>query len=284
MSLELCILASGSSGNSSILRTPAGCLLIDAGIGPRTMAKRLAGTGCELSHLHGIVLTHLDRDHFSLAWFSTLIRRQIPIFFHRNRKEEFLAAAGEFAHDIEFLIRPFNRTPFAPLPGVMFAPLALAHDDAGSHGFVIEGFGSRIGYATDLGRVPIHLLDAFANLDILALESNYDPEMQLTSARPYFLKQRIMGGKGHLSNAQALAAIRQILDRADATCSPLPSAIVLLHRSRQCNCPKLLRKLFHTDDRIAARLTLAEQYERTNWLRRAEIPARHGEQLVLNWG
>jgi glyoxylase-like metal-dependent hydrolase (beta-lactamase superfamily II) len=72
MSLELCILASGSSGNASLLRTPAGCLLIDAGIGPRTLNKRLDGTGCTLADVRGIVLTHLDRDHFSFGWIATL--------------------------------------------------------------------------------------------------------------------------------------------------------------------------------------------------------------------
>jgi hypothetical protein len=108
--------------------------------------------------------------------------------------------------------------------------------------------------------------------------------MQLTSERPYFLKQRIMGGNGHLSNAQALAAVRQILDRADSRRTPLPSSIVLLHRSRQCNCPKLLRQLFTSDARISPRLVLAEQYERTEWLRPSETRARAGEQLVLAWG
>jgi phosphoribosyl 1,2-cyclic phosphodiesterase len=272
MSLELCILASGSGGNAALLRTPAGAILIDAGIGPRTIAKRMCGTGVSISDVRAICLTHLDRDHFSPTWFRTIQKMGIRLLCHENRIEEL--------RQDEIPIEPFNGVCFEPISGVRFRALPLAHDEHGSHGFIIEGFGCRIGYATDLGRVPKGLLDAFCGVDVLALESNYDTEMELRSARPWFLKQRIMGGKGHLSNQQAFDAIRAILGR----CRQLPQHIVLLHRSRECNCPKLLRKLFESDKRIGPRLTLAEQFERTEWLRvRAPSPWM-GEQLLLPLG
>ena len=122
---------------------------------------------------------------------------------------------------------------------------------------MVDGFGYRIGYATDLGRVPRYFFDRFRDLDCIALESNYDPQMQADSARPRFLKRRITGGHGHLSNLQAFAAIRKLLDRARR----LPDHIVLLHRSQECNCPDLVRRLFSADQRIASRLTLAQQHE-----------------------
>jgi glyoxylase-like metal-dependent hydrolase (beta-lactamase superfamily II) len=74
MSLEICVLASGSAGNAAILRSPAGILLIDAGIGPRTLAKRLDGTGVRPTDITALCLTHLDGDHFSARWASTLRR------------------------------------------------------------------------------------------------------------------------------------------------------------------------------------------------------------------
>jgi phosphoribosyl 1,2-cyclic phosphodiesterase len=164
--------------------------------------------------------------------------------------------------------------------------LHLAHDSTGSHGFVISCNGYRVGYATDLGHVPDALIEKFCGLDVLALESNYDPDMEKNSDRPWYLKQRIMGGHGHLSNDQALAAIQAILDRTQATCGPgrLPRHIVLLHRSRQCNCPKLVRRLFAADPRIAPVLTLSHQHERTGWLGAARPRAQHVEQLALAWG
>jgi hypothetical protein len=107
--------------------------------------------------------------------------------------------------------------------------------------------------------------------------------MQLGSGRPQFLKTRIMGGRGHLSNEQALEAIVKMLDRCQRRGRRLPEHIVLLHRSRQCNCPRLVRRLFERDQRIASRLTLAEQFERSGWLRLRPSPPLVGEQLVLAW-
>src|SRR5205823_4877537 len=163
-------------------------------------------------------------------------------------------------------------------------PIALAHDQDGSHGFVIEGFGCRVGYATDLGHVPAELLEHFEGVDLLALESNYDRGMQVNSGRPWFLKQRIMGGRGHLSNEQAYEAIRRLLDRCERKRRPLPNHIVLMHRSLECNCPDLVRRLFSRDARIAARLTLAEQFARSPWLRPSAFRPLVGDQLCLAWG
>ena len=125
----------------------------------------------------------------------------------------------------------------------------------------------------------------FCGLDVLCIESNYDPRMQADSPRPGFLKRRITGGRGHLSNEEAFAAVRAILDRRQSRGRRPPAHIVLLHRSRQCNCPDLVRRLFTRDARIAPRLTLAEQYERSEWLRLApSLPPLVGEQMTLAWG
>ncbi len=273
MAIELCVLASGSGGNATLLRTPTGVMLIDAGLGPRVTSQRLVGTGVRLADVSAICVTHLDRDHFSFNWIETIIRREIRVFCHTRRVADMLqyavgngAEAGA-AKDFAAQIIGFDDDPFEPLDGLKFRPVHLAHDRNGSHGFVAEGFESRIGYATDLGHVPSHLPELFCGLDVLCIESNYDPQMQQDSPRPWFLKSRIMGGKGHLSNEQAFAFVGKVLDRCEKRQLGLPQNVVLLHRSRQCNCPNLLRALFARDARIAPRLVLTEQYERTEWIR-----------------
>jgi len=275
MSLEICVLASGSAGNAAILRSPAGILLIDAGIGPRTLAKRLDGTGVRPTDITALCLTHLDGDHFSARWASTLRRLGIPIYCHANKVD----ALASSSPDLGPLIQPFNVDAFSPIYGLTCDPIHFAHDQLGSHGFLVHGFGYRIGYATDLGHVPSYFFDRFRDLDCIALEANYDPQMQLASARPLFLKRRIMGGHGHLSNRQALAVLRKLLDRSRR----LPDHIVLLHRSQECNCADLVRQLFSTDRRIASRLTLAQQHERSPWLGRANRRQYVGEQLMLDF-
>jgi phosphoribosyl 1,2-cyclic phosphodiesterase len=285
MSLELCVLASGSSGNCSVVRAPGGVILIDAGIGPRTTAKRMNGTGVSLRDVRAICLTHLDSDHFNANWVGTIVKLGIRVHCAAERVDDVIRRAElDVADSFAQLVFPFDREAFDVVDGVRLRPLRFAHDRAGSHGFIIEGCGCRIGYATDLGRVPVTLIDDFADLDVLAIESNYDPEMQRTSGRPIFLQQRIMGGKGHLSNQQAFDAVRAVLDRCERSGVRLPSHIVLLHRSRECNCPKLLRRLFARDARVAPRLTLAEQFESSGWLKIRDRAPLAGEQLSLAWG
>lgn len=277
MSIEICVLASGSGGNCTLLRTPAGSMLLDAGLGPRGAARRMAGTGASVNDVRAICLTHLDRDHFSLRWRNLLIERQIRVFCHADLAD---MLRGWLGAEVAGQVIAFDGA-FTPLAGLHVVPFCVPHDDGCCCAFVIEGFGARIGFATDLGRVPPGLIEHFGSLDVLAIESNYDPQMQLGSARPEFLKRRIMGGRGHLSNEQAFAAVRQILDRHQRLRRPLPSHIVLLHRSRQCNCPNLVRRHFARDKRLAGRLTLAEQFERSSWLRVRKLPPIVGEQLEL---
>jgi phosphoribosyl 1,2-cyclic phosphodiesterase len=280
MSLSLSILASGSSGNCSVLRTPGGAILIDCGIGPRATASRMKSLGIGVDRIVAICLTHLDSDHFSTTWLGRIASAGIALFCHESRAGEvarFGDGDAEFAH----MIRTFNGHAFSPIDGVNLKPIRLDHDEQGSHGFLIEGFNSRIGYATDLGRVSEQLIRQFCGVDVLAIESNYDPQMQIASDRPWFLKRRIMGGRGHLSNQQALETVQQILDQTHRQRRLLPKHIVLLHRSRQCNCPNLLRELFSSDPRIADRLVLAEQDCATGWLSAHDRPVY--SQLELQW-
>ena len=182
------------------------------------------------------------------------------------------------------LVIPFKQDAFEPTPGVRATSLRLAHDRTGSHAFHFSAEGTAIGFATDLGNVPPSLTDFFCGVDVLAIESNYDPQMQRTSGRPMFLQQRIMGGGGHLSNAQALAAVKAICDRCTQHGKRPPQRVVLLHRSRQCNCPHLVRQTFEADARIAPGLVVADQFQRTEWISAEQQAAWIGQQLTLSFG
>jgi phosphoribosyl 1,2-cyclic phosphodiesterase len=277
MSLDLCILASGSSGNCSIVRARAGSVLVDCGIGPKTVERRLAESGYagRLDAVAGVCLTHLDRDHVGDRFITWLSRRQLPVYCHRTKVPTLRDIASR--QHCSLAIRPFGDTPFSPVAGLSIEPHGLRHDADGSHAFVISDGEARIGFATDLGQVPADLIERFCEaggLDVLAIECNYCPEMQLASPRPEFLKRRIMGGAGHLSNGQAFDAVRQVFDRHERLGLALPGRVALLHRSRQCNCPDRVRQVFARDPRIAARMVLAEQNAATGWLRQPTTRVR----------
>jgi phosphoribosyl 1,2-cyclic phosphodiesterase len=282
--MDLCVLASGSGGNCSVIKTTGGVFLVDCGIGPRITSGRLNGTGVSLRDVQSICVTHLDRDHFNVAWMATIVSQQLKVFCPADRVHELL----KFASDSRMRSRvvPFGPKPFEPVPGVTASTLRLAHDRTGSHAFHFTSDAGSIGYATDLGNVPTTLIEKFCGVDLLAIESNYDPHLQRTSGRPLFLQNRITGGGGHLSNNQALKAVKALFDRCARHGHAPPQKVVLLHRSRQCNCPVLLRELFETDARIGPRVVLTEQYSRTEWItarRTVKIPWM-GEQLSLQFG
>lgn len=222
---ELCVLSSSSRGNSSALLFNNHLILIDAGLSPRRTFALLAQR--QLNHLPiaAVVLTHLDHDHWHQGWLSALPDRT-TLFLHRRH----LGRAGR--QGMLYIRTHAFDSAFEPLPGLSFHALLLDHDDLGVACLRItvrhDALRGDLGFATDLGRPTQALADHLRGVDVLAIESNYCPQMQAASDRPAFLKDRITGGKGHLSNAQSAALARAIAPRSTA---------VLLHLSQQCNTP-----------------------------------------------
>jgi phosphoribosyl 1,2-cyclic phosphodiesterase len=153
---------------------------------------------------------------------------------------------------------------FELAPGLCIRPLLQSHDEMGVAAFRIEVGSPRhaLGFATDLGRASEELVRHLSGVDVLAIESNYCPRMQLESPRPEFLKRRIMGGAGHLSNRECAEAARLI--------NPARH-VVLLHLSTQCNTPTLAAAE-HQDRRYG--LTLSRPDAPTPWITIASgVPA-----------
>src|SRR6266576_3042394 len=120
-SVRVCVLASGSSGNCTVVRSPAGVVLIDAGLGPRQVAQRLAGTGVCVGDVSAICLTHLDRDHFNPNWLPTIVRRDIRVLCHTEKIADVLELAAEW--ELSPAVRGFDIDPFEAAPGLTVRPL-----------------------------------------------------------------------------------------------------------------------------------------------------------------
>ncbi len=288
-SLSACVLGSGSGGNATVVRFGTRGLLIDAGLGPRTTAARLAQAGLTLSDLHAVCLTHLDTDHFRKSWVTVLRDLAVPLHLHRWHLPDLRRVqAGQALIDAG-LVRAFGDEGFAlfedstePTNAVRATVLRLQHDRQGTIGYRFDfAHGSRgsLGYATDLGHVPEALLDRFAGVDVLCLEANYDEHMTIHSPRPSFVNRRNLSDSGHLSNEQAFEAVREIDARSPRGC---PRHVVLMHRSSQCNHPTKLRRVFEASPSIMRRLTLAEQRKRTRWLKAKPCPAVMRHQHALH--
>lgn len=254
----LCVLASGSSGNCSVLRSASGELvLIDAGISPKRTAVSLAALGYTLGDVSAVVLTHLDSDHFYSSWATAApkrLRYGASVWVHashsRERRLDPLHEAG--------CLRTFEREAFEPAGSMAFSSRLASHDAEGVATFRISTSGSdghgELGFLTDLGEVTDRLVEFHRGVGVLAIESNYCPRLQARSTRPDFLKRRIMGGAGHLSNQQCLAATEAIGPGSHA---------VFLHLSRECNTAEIVGEMHEGADYAR---TIAHAEEPTRWI------------------
>lgn len=263
MSFQFCVLASGSGGNSSLLLLEGfrpdeaqSAVLIDAGLSPKKTATHLEQFDISLSQLRAIFLTHLDTDHFRTSWFKVCKKHEIPIYLHEEHAETWPSDCLPPS-----LCKTFS-SKFSPGPETEVHTMMMPHDDEGSVAYRVTHKHITLGYLTDAGRVPHTLFPFFRGIDALAIESNYDPYMQRNARRPAFVKHRVMSGLGHISNEESWHTVDRIHEQ-----SPL-GHIVLLHLSRQCNEPHIIRKLYsQRSPELLPILTLAEQHQPTPLLR-----------------
>ncbi len=252
---RLCVLASGSSGNCAVLRldSPEGPWtgLLDLGLSPRRLALELQRVGACLDEVDDVVLTHVDSDHFQRSWL-----RRLP-----ERVRLWVAPAHRQA--LRELGRPCCAVETSPLeqacpvaPGVQVQAQMGPHDEDGVAVLRFDTSGGSLGWATDLGRPLRRLAQFLHGVDALGVESNHCPVLQRASARPSWLKARIMGGAGHLSNAQSAAFAAAVAPRR---------RLVLLHLSRDCNSP---RRALEAHKALASRveIAVASAHRATGWL------------------
>lgn len=248
--VSLCVLASSSSGNCSVVSVRRDgrrrVFLIDAGLSPRRTRGLIEQLGIDPACIEGVLFTHLDHDHLHPGWIGGMPEAWRVMLHkrHRGRAER----AGLLSQRTDIFEGEFEAG------SLRVSPLLMSHDDLGSAAFRISCEGRSLGFATDLGTPDPRLAEHLRGVDVLAIESNYCPKMQLASGRPAFLKERIMGGNGHLSNEQSAAMVRQIQPREH---------VVLLHLSRQCNHPSLAAA---AHERAGYRLTIADHATPTGWV------------------
>jgi phosphoribosyl 1,2-cyclic phosphodiesterase len=244
MSMRFTVLASGSAGNASLVSTGGHTVLIDAGIGPRTLAQRLARVGSAWRHVHAVLLTHTHTDHWKDATLRHLSRLGIPFYCHREHDDDLDTQAQALVRLKDAgLVRYYEAgQPFEVVSGLRCRPLPVRHDAGATFGFRFEGAPDLFGHATalaylaDLGSWDDDLIASAADVDLLALEFNHDVEMEQNSGRWPQLIERVLGDHGHLSNDQAASFVTKLL--ACSTPGGLRH-LVQLHLSRECNSPSL---------------------------------------------
>ena len=237
MRMNLISLQSGSNGNCIYVEAGGVRLLFDAGISGRQAKERLSCAGRDITRADALIISHDHADHVRCAG---IYRRKfsVPLFV----TEKTLRAARSY-HDLGELgeVSHFRAGSTLAFGTVRVETLPTPHDGADGVAFIVDDGTRRLGIFTDLGHVYPDLEGALSTLDAVLIESNYDPDMLRTGSYPRFLKTRIAGPHGHLSNVESAELIGGCGSRLRWAC--------LGHLSAENNTPELALKTHRSVNR-----------------------------------
>lgn len=207
--MNLCSIASGSSGNCIYTGTEKTGILIDAGISAKRIEQGLASIDRSMKDIQGIFISHEHSDH--IKGLGVLSRKhQIPIYGTKGTIDAIKACRSLGEMD-EALFHVIHAEEAFEVGDLKIQPFSISHDAAEPVAYRVESDGKSAAVATDLGVYDERIVEHLQKLDVLLLEANHDIHMLQVGSYPYPLKQRILGNKGHLSNEAAGKLLCEVL-------------------------------------------------------------------------
>lgn len=248
--MKICSLASGSSGNCIYIGNEDTNLLIDVGISGKKVRLGLEEIGVDPSTLNGILITHEHSDH--IKGIGVIARKyKIPMY---TNQQTFKTVLGNKSVGIidEALYKEVNENQSFMIGSIKVTPFSSSHDAIDPLCYIFNHKDKKISVATDLGTYNDYTKSFLANSNVLFIEANHDVRMLEVGPYPYYLKQRILGDLGHLSNELSAKLVCEIYHEA-------LSHIILGHLSHENNMPdiayetvkaEMLSRLEITDDQL----------------------------------
>lgn len=228
--MEICSIASGSSGNCICVGTDSCHLLIDAGISGRRIEAGLNSIDLKTAEMQGILVTHEHSDH--IQGLGVVARKYgLPMYATAGTIDAILRTKSVGKIDESLFTEVEPEVPFT-IGDLTIEPIAVSHDAAEPVAYKFRQQDKTMAVMTDLGRYDEQIVEKLKNLDVLFLESNHDVHMLQAGGYPYPLKQRILGDRGHLSNELCGKLLGEVL-HDDV------KAVFLGHLSKENNYPEL---------------------------------------------
>ena len=228
--MRFCSIASGSSGNCIYVGSETTHLLVDVGISGKRTEQGLNSLGIKLQELDGILITHEHADHIN--GLGVISRKYgIPIYATRGTIDAIRETSNIGEIDPALFEEVWEDEKFT-IKDLTVNPMKISHDAAQPVAYRIAYGKKKIGICTDLGVYNDYTVECLKGLDAVLLEANHDVNMLQVGPYPYYLKQRILGNKGHLSNENSGKLLGEILYDGLQT-------IVLGHLSKENNLPEL---------------------------------------------
>lgn len=259
--MYLRVIRSGSRGNAALIWAAGDVLLIEAGTATaRATRKAMEAMGLAAARARGILVTHCHTDHLypDTLW---ALKLECPVFTH---KETWESMKRRYTSVLPMDLAPVQPHKKKKVGAFRITPFPVPHDAPGRPmGFRIECGRRAMVYVTDLGHVPEDLLPILSDCDLLVIESDHDPTMEMNSGRDMETIKRNLGDLGHLSNEQCAEALRWIYSHGKRA----PHTVVLAHLSMECNRKELALGLASKAVRSRARVLAADQYVPTDILK-----------------
>jgi phosphoribosyl 1,2-cyclic phosphodiesterase len=219
------VLGSSSSGNSTLVEAEGTSVLVDAGFSCREITRRLSAVGADVADLQAIIVTHEHTDHVSGVRVMAK-RHGLPVLATGGT----LRAASRSLQGLE--LRPMAYEETLEQGPFQVRLLPIPHDSLEPAAVRLDVHGRRLLVATDMGQFPWSLVEHAQDVDAMVLESNHDERMLRTGPYPEYLKTRIRGPSGHLSNAESAMALRALM-------GPRTRSVLLGHLSQKNNTEEL---------------------------------------------
>ncbi len=228
--MDLCSIASGSSGNCTFVGSKHTKLLVDAGISGKKIENGLNSIEVSPEDIQGILITHEHGDH--IQGLGILARRyHIPIYSTAETIRSILNmnSIGDIPEE---LLHYVVQDETFRINDITVEPFSISHDASNPVCYTFQADGHKIGMATDLGKYDDYIVSKLTGSEILLLEANHDVNMLMVGGYPYYLKQRILGDRGHLSNENSAGLICRLFHKK-------LKYIMLAHLSKENNYEEL---------------------------------------------
>lgn len=272
MSLNFCVLSSGSSGNCSVIWTDKTAILIDLGCSSKYLTENLDILGISPQKLEAVMITHAHMDHISASGFNFIAKNNIPICTHENVLKDISKKYGDKIEKCANITFSKN----FELKDLAIESFDVHHKDRNiskTLGFTFFHFLNKrqykIGYITDTGKICDKIIANLINTNILVIESNYNRMMLEASLRPYDNKAWILSDNGHLSNecaAMAVCKIKKLSTKADSL-KYVFLAHISHHNNTQDLALKTAREIFSQNNINDIKLFTAKRKQKSPTIR-----------------
>ena len=252
--MKVCVLASGSEGNSTLVETGSHKILLDLGMNMKYIKERLSELNITPNEIDAVLISHVHSDH--IGCLDSFIKKYDPkVYMSKIMYDEIPRDSLIKKYElIEYYDKDFY------IDNIKIELIKTSHDTKDSRGFIISENDKSVVYLTDTGYLNQKFFNKLKDKNLYLFESNHDVEMLINGKYPKWLKDRVVGPYGHLSNKDASIYLSKIIGEDT-------KQIVLMHLSKENNTPEValntINEIFDEYNVDFDNITYAKQREKS---------------------